>query len=526
MFKILSLAFGLNLLGFIAIFQDNEVSVEQIAPLTLAPGESYEVKVNFSKKEIQGFAKFEVEVDDDLEVMVGNIGSASFSFENGIAKFIWFVLPEESDFTISYILKNSDETIGNEKHVYAQFSYLKNNEKKVFNLTPHQLLIEKFSNDSLVANDNVINTESKPIVPARSDEEKLKAIKEHTVVLEREFERLDAGSYRMNITINKGPIEGFGKLEEIVPDGFEYKEESTTGAIFTKVKGKAKFVWFDLPGSELIDISYILEADESNVVGLHNITGEFTYIIDDQDVVSRTVPAYFKISASDMVDIIEDNGLSKDDEVVEEIANSLWKQNNVNEPERENTKVSGIESLEDVASSSEEKSTEEDVVVQTWHNDVVRSKAESTTETDMLDVNSTLSIEEEDSLEAIEKNITAQGNDRTEVQDDELIENITGISSSSEGVSYRVQICATKKVAEKDYFKKHKNFKYEVNIENHDGWIKYTTGEYPLYKQARNSRGMIVKNYDLDGPFVTAYNYGDRITVQEALMISGQKWFK
>ena len=43
------------------------------------------------------------------------------------------------------------------------------------------------------------------------------------------------------------------------------------------------------------------------------------------------------------------------------------------------------------------------------------------------------------------------------------------------------------------------------------------------YKKARNKRESL-GSYKFPGPFVTAYNNGDRITVQEALMITKQDW--
>ena len=63
-------------------------------------------------------------------------------------------------------------------------------------------------------------------------------------------------------------------------------------------------------------------------------------------------------------------------------------------------------------------------------------------------------------------------------------------------------------------------------IENHESWIKYTTGNFTVYKEARDKRNNVNDNFNFDGPFVTAYNNGERITVQEALMISRQKWYQ
>ena len=76
------------------------------------------------------------------------------------------------------------------------------------------------------------------------------------------------------------------------------------------------------------------------------------------------------------------------------------------------------------------------------------------------------------------------------------------------------------------YIKKRYNgYNNKLNLDNHEGWVKYTTDDVSTYKGARETRNG-VKTYDFPGPFVTAYNSGERITVQEALMLSSQKWVK
>jgi len=64
-----------------------------------------------------------------------------------------------------------------------------------------------------------------------------------------------------------------------------------------------------------------------------------------------------------------------------------------------------------------------------------------------------------------------------------------------------------------------------VNTEMHDGLTKCITGKHPEYKLARNARETI-RSKGVTDAFVTAYNTGRRITVQEALMITSQKWFR
>ena len=100
------------------------------------------------------------------------------------------------------------------------------------------------------------------------------------------------------------------------------------------------------------------------------------------------------------------------------------------------------------------------------------------------------------------------------------------IVSPNNGITYKVQILAGKNVVNTAYFTKNHHYEKAFDIENHEGWVKYTSGSFDAYKIARNQREDLNSNYVFPGPFVTAYNNGQRITVQEALMVSNQKWYK
>jgi hypothetical protein len=113
------------------------------------------------------------------------------------------------------------------------------------------------------------------------------------------------------------------------------------------------------------------------------------------------------------------------------------------------------------------------------------------------------------------------------VTEDEPVKEIpvTSTPSPESGVTYKVQIMAAhKSVNVKTYFKKNFQFSGDVQIDSHEGWMKYITGGFDNYVTAKDLRVNYRENYSFPGPFVVAYNNGDRITVQEALMITNQKW--
>jgi hypothetical protein len=85
------------------------------------------------------------------------------------------------------------------------------------------------------------------------------------------------GSVTVSVTIHKGALSGFAKLEEIIPTGFTATEGEKKTASFTFVDNKMKMVWLSLPSDSVFTITYQLVAGAS-ASGNQSVTGKFSFV--------------------------------------------------------------------------------------------------------------------------------------------------------------------------------------------------------------------------------------------------------
>lgn len=99
------------------------------------------------------------------------------------------------------------------------------------------------------------------------------------------------------------------------------------------------------------------------------------------------------------------------------------------------------------------------------------------------------------------------------------------VAKKEGNVVYNVQIGAFRNAIQSDVLSKKFNITENIKSEMAEGYSKFMVGNFNEYKEARSHREQ-VKQKGCNSAFVVAYNGSKRITVQEALMITSQKWFK
>lgn len=468
----------LNFLGVFVfqIFFDDGVIIEDNTPTTLQPGETKLVEISVNKGEIAGFAKLELVLPGGLTASPAETQGASFTFSGQKAKYIWMTLPDAQEFTVSYNITAEPSANGN-LVVKGTFSYIKENQRVDYDLQSKLIAIG-------VAGDDVVETESDSDNSGDTATNDQGTTNDGSMQCRRYVTEISANEYHVELEVSNAALEGFAKIMEKVPAGFAVEEDDSDGAIATIESSGIKYVWFDAPSTSSFTVSYRLQAMSS--MSRPEIDGTFSFVRDNSP---QELPVIEEGAGGDDTQIADAIETEVDEDLVSEVVNDVE------------------EVAEDTA----------DEVVEDIQAEVVE------------EVIAPIEDKVDDVTEQIVEEVQTQPEDDSVADNSETIVDTpkaTTVPDPENGVTYKVQIVAGHNTVGKSYFKKRHSFSEGFNIEHHEGWVKYTTGSHGEYKGARDERERINGRYNFNGPFVSAYNDGERITVQEALMISKQQWYQ
>ena len=371
-------------------------------------------------------------------------------------------------------------------------------------------------------------------------------------------DRVEEGNeFLVTVSIDKSTIEGYAKYQVLLPKGVKAEAVESGVAKFNFEDNKAKFVWMTLPTERTFEISYKVIVTDSLLKEIP-IGGTFSYLDENQrmtiDVPSRIVKmgkevifipevpeaevsvvrsfknikghqyrVSFNINYENVTGFAKIQDLiPMGSDVTPDVASDavfstlktkvkfVW----MNFPEDQtNIKVSYLIDLENATSKKISDITGEFAFIHDGESRKIQIENPSTIELADIETPAIAEVTPE-----VEIPVEA-------VQEETIDIPVTSTPSPENGIMYKVQIMAAHKSVNVDSFFE-KTFKFSGNVimDSHDGWFKYITGEFDQYKGARDLRNNYKANYKFPGPFVVAYNDGERITVQEALMITNQKW--
>ncbi len=382
----------------------------------------------------------------------------------------------------------------------------------------------------------------------------------------------------IEILIKRGDVTGFGAFELTLPDGLSVTENDEKTAVFNISNGVAKWEWSELPDQEEISIKFVLNA-WANASGTKVVQAKFNYIVDNDKKFSEMQPAEITINAAPVLSTDRTDAPAPDSTVKRganaEPAGKIEVTRTISKSEQPNEYLITLKIQKGItkgfARYSDELPAEftakavktdgssfsvadgklkfvwvsvpdkSELEISYHITGPVPSKLPIYGEYSYLEDNQSKKVTlEKDELvfgtgvveggkeEPVVKN---ENNDKDEpvLEKKGIIERIKSkLKGDKDGsANYRVQIGAFGNAAvTSSTLKRRFKVNEEIKTESLDGLSKFMIGSHSLYKSAREQREQMIAQNGIKSAFVVAYNQGKRITVQEALMITSQKWFK
>lgn len=500
MLKYAALLFNSLALLIYQFFFADTVTITQNIPSSAKAGSEFVVELTINKGTTSGFAKLQQDLPEGFIAVDKNENNGgSFTYSNNSVKLIWMSLPSDKEFKVRYTIK-VPAGINGDRVISGKFSYVAENVKQTVEVAPATINIVGESTpvastttppttteqpvttptETVTTTPTPTSTANVPTMANLSGNEGL------SVSCSRKAPSNVNGDFLVELTINKGNLTGFAKLIEVLPAGFTAVSGESKGASFTFTDQKVKFVWVSMPTEPEFKVSYKVKvANISNSIQI--IDGIFSYIENDETK-KYTIPT-------------SQIGVGPNVVVPQPVASNEQKKE---EPKKEEVK--------------KEDTTPPPTLVDNTTKEPVQgvvTPADNTKKT----------VETPVATNTPTTTTTPVTTEPTQTQDNTKVLSATNVPVPQGDVNYRVQIAALHRAVEASALATRYNLFEPVITEMAQGFTKYTVGSHKEYKSAHDARE-VIKSKGVVGPFVTAYNTGKRITVQEALMITSQKWYR
>lgn len=464
MIKYLFVAINSLALFFYSLMSDGTVSVKGNFPSNIKPGTEVTAELIVNKGSMGGFAKLQIEVPEGVTVKESDSKGATFSFTGGIGKWIWTGVPSEAEFTVKMVLV-ADATVSGSKMIAAKYSYVENNNKQIVEMPP----VEVVFGDGTTPVINTSEPTTQPVVVTNTVDPGTTAKTSETtptVVTGDEPNSLVS----VIRTITKGTTANDWHVSlKIKKDG---------------IKGFARY-------SDALPEGFTAKQDK--------VAGSSFSVADNKiKFVWVNVPTEPELEVSYIL-----NGTYKENINLEGEFSYLES----NQSKFFKLQTEKLPMLE--APVAETKTTTPVVETKTETPVVAQPVVETKTQTPVAETKTETPIVETKTETPANTQPSIETNNRT-----------------SGDVSYCVQIGAyTNAGVTASKLGNMYGISENIRSEMASGMTKFMVGKFMEYRLARNHRETI-KGKGVNGAFVTAYNGPVRITVQEALMISSQKWVR
>jgi cell division septation protein DedD len=485
MIKFLIITFNAFLFFIISIFSGADgISITSNLPKTMSPGQEVEVEVKITKGGLGGFAKFQLEMPEGFTATEVDSKGANYSFATGLAKWVWPALPTESDVVIKFKLK-ADAAMSGAKTVAGKFSYVENNAKQVVEMPAVEIMV---GGDGAVATENNstptnTTTNSTPTVANTTPTVASTPTVANTTPTVASTPTTEVANTTPTVSLNDEPGANVTVIRNIKAGSNADEHLVEVKISKGSIKGFAKF-------SDDLPAGYTAKSVNTSESSFSVADGKIKFVWVTIPTKEEITISYLLSGRSmSMVELTGEFSYLANDQSKKFIMQKVTIPN-----------TPSAEIAQTPTSTPTVTETPTNTVVTTPTNTEVAVTTNTVTPT-------------------ATETPTNTGNNNTENTATNITENRAG------SINYRVQIGAfsNANVTSGTLARKF-GVKGTIISEMQAGLNKFMVGNHNEYKDARDQRETIKPA--INSAFVVAYNGAKRVTVQEALMLTNQKWFK
>ena len=450
-------------------------------PDTVKPGEPFLVEVTINTNGETEFMRYSMQLPAGWTAEKVDNGGGTYKYDpdKQIVSVKWLSVSGKPELKISFRLTAPADSKG-EISLTNVLAHPENNKNANIGLPPVKITFDA-NGTSDNSNTNTPTTDSTAKPPAEISIER--AVPTDPV----------AGEFIVSIALHKDDLTSFGKIEDTLPAGFTATVLQSDGADFKFENGVARFGWFGgMPKKPTLNVQYKVTVSP-DMTGQQSIGGHFSYVENERGKIIpiSTSTVTIKEKETVVVNNTPDNSNNNNS------ANNNSGNNSSNNSSGNN---SGNNS-QNIASNNSGNNSSGNNSANTSGNNSGNNSSNNSSGNNSENIASNNSGNSPDTTTASHSAIKSAGS-----------------------VIFRVQIGAMRRDVPIAYYKNTFNISGTIDKETDASSINhYLTGSFGSYQEAHDHRDN-VKGKGINDAFVTAYNGGKRITVQEALMITSQKW--
>lgn len=477
MIKFLIISFNAILFFLIGIFTNADgISVSGNFPKNMQPGSEVEIEVTVTKGGLGGFAKLQLEMPEGFTATEVDSKGGNFSFAPGIVKWVWPALPSDNEVVVKFKLK-ADNSLSGAKTIGGKFSYVENNAKQVVEMPPVEIIINN-EGAPIADNTSVPSSTETPATPTPT-------------------QASETPSMASTPTPTNPPVE---ENKEMTPP-------TPTTSLNDEPPGNITVTRYIKPGSNPDEHLIEMKISKGSIKGFAKYTDELPAGYTAKSV--NTSESSFSV-ADGKVKFVWVTLPSQEEVIISYLLSG-----------RSQSLVNLTGEFSYLANDQSKKFIMQLVTLpNTPSAEVVAENSNTTTATPTPTEVPTNTVVPE-----VATNTTVPSNPDNNNNTENTDPNPPVTENRSGDINYRVQIGAFANSAVTSQLLSRKfGVKDNIISEMQAGLNKFMVGNHPEYKSAHDHRETIKPA--INSAFVVAYNGAKRITVQEALMLTNQKWFR